>query len=207
MTLPWQTRTFREVARFDPVTAIAIAGTAISAVGSIAQGGAQSGAMRAQAQQSDYQAKVLQQNAGQARATSQAQAVVERRNAAYAMSRARAVAAASGGGATDPTVVNVEAKIGQQGEYNALSRLYSGEEAARGMEGEASLKQYEATQYETGADTSMATGMIGAVGQALSGTSSLMKGGGPPAAGPPAASTIGGGAASGTYPTMYEHYN
>jgi hypothetical protein len=66
------------------------------------------------------------------RATSQRESIADRRDARYLLSKARARAAASGGAMDDPTLVNIFGDIEAEGEYNALVRLWEGEEAAAG---------------------------------------------------------------------------
>lgn len=51
-----------------------------------------------------------------------------------AASRATSIAAASGGGALDPTIIDILSGIDTQADENAQSALYSGEERARGLE-------------------------------------------------------------------------
>jgi hypothetical protein len=80
------------------------------------------------------EAKQLRYAAGAARASSQRAAVEERRQARLLQSRGLAVAAASGGGASDVTVVNTLADVAKEGEYRALSALYEGNERAVGYE-------------------------------------------------------------------------
>lgn len=82
-------------------------------------------------------AKQLRYQAGQTRASSQRAAAEERRRARLLDSRARAVAAKSGAGVSDPTVVNLRGDIEARGEYNALSRMYEGETEAGSLELEA----------------------------------------------------------------------
>jgi hypothetical protein len=82
-------------------------------------------------------ARQLRYQAGQARASSQRAAAEERRRARILDSRARAVAAKSGAGVTDPTVVNVRSDIEGEGVYRALSRMYEGETEAASLEFEA----------------------------------------------------------------------
>lgn len=107
----------------------------------------------AMAQKALYDASQLTQQAGQTRAASQQQAIELKRNTDLTLSHARAVAAASGAGATDPTVQSVRAQIRSRGEYDALSALYNGEERARGMENQASLDRWMAPQYQSAGDT------------------------------------------------------
>lgn len=79
----------------------------------------------------------LRRMAGSERATAQRASIEERKRVRLLESRARAVAASSGAGASDPTVLNVMADLEAEGEYRALTRLYEGETAAGSLELEA----------------------------------------------------------------------
>lgn len=59
-------------------------------------------------------------------ASSQRKAMEQRRQTALVLSRQRAVAAAGGGDATDPTVTAIMGRTEQQGEYNAMIDMYNG---------------------------------------------------------------------------------
>lgn len=61
-------------------------------------------------------------------------------------SRATALAAASGGGASDPTVLNLVGDIGAQGEYNAAMELYNGQSRATTDINQGQNDVYEAQQ-------------------------------------------------------------
>lgn len=113
-----------------------------SAAGTLMQGQAAKDA-------ADSEAAQLEQNAGQERAISQLDASTQRRSARYAQSRAQAVAAASGAGASDPTVVDVISNIEGEGEFQALSSLYTGEERARGMEFGGKVRRREGQAAKT----------------------------------------------------------
>ena len=97
-------------------------------------------------------------------------------------SRAIAVAAASGGGIDDPTIVNLIGDLNAEGEYNIMARLYVGEDKAEGLrhgaeqqtrEGEAALN----AGYMKAAKTVMSSfgggagGAAGAAGAATAATS------------------------------------
>lgn len=82
-------------------------------------------------------ARRLRRLAGDERATSQLAAAEERRRARLLESRARAVAAKSGAGASDPSVLNLMADLSAEGEYRALARMYEGETGAQSLELEA----------------------------------------------------------------------
>jgi hypothetical protein len=111
----------------------------------------------------NYQANQLNVNAGQAKAASQVQAGLEARNTQLMVSRARAVAAASGGSADDPTVANIMARIAGEGSFRQRTALYGGESQARQMNMQADALRYQGQQAAQ-------AGKINAV-------SSLLKGG------------------------------
>lgn len=139
--------------------ALTLGGAALGAGGSIIGANAEAREMRREAAQ-------LEAQAGLERASSHRQAIDGRRQARLAMSRGLAVAAASGAGADDPTVVNTLADIEGEGEYRALSALYAGEETARGMEAEAAARR-------RGAKSTKSAGYLNAAGSILSAGSSL----------------------------------
>lgn len=91
----------------------------------------------------DAQAKQLRVQGKAEAARAGAEAAEERRQARYVSSRARAVAAASGAGATDPTVVNTIANLETEGEYRALMAMYNGEVRQNAAFGEASARRSE----------------------------------------------------------------
>lgn len=139
--------------------ALAVAGSALSAGGTIL--GSQS-----EGRELNMQANQLDVAAGTERASSQRAAIDERHQAKLLNSRALAVAGASGGGIDDPTVINTMAGISQEGEYRALTALYNGNEAAAGMEADAAAKRRGAKSVKT-------AGLIKAGGTILSAGSSL----------------------------------
>lgn len=66
-------------------------------------------------------------------AASQRTALEERRQADLVASRALAVAAASGGGVSDPTVVDILSRTKGEGAYRARVALYEGQARSRAM--------------------------------------------------------------------------
>jgi len=135
--------------------ALAIGGSIVSGVGQIQAG-------RAANVNAKFQAAQAQQQAGQERAAAQRVAIEERRKADLALSRGQAVLASSGGGTLDPTAMRLMGGIAQQGEYNALSALFQGEETARGLELSAAAKRMEGKQAKR-------AGMIGGISTIASG--------------------------------------
>ncbi len=139
--------------------ALMAAGSLLSAGGSIIGANSEAKELRSQAAQLDAQA-------GLERASSQRAAIDEKRQARLLASRGLAVAAASGGGADDPSVVNALAGIEGEGEYRALTALYNGDQTASGMEADAAAKRRGAKSVKT-------AGWMKAGGSILSAGSSI----------------------------------
>lgn len=79
----------------------------------------------------EFQALQEEEQAGISIALAQRSAAEERRQAGMQASRALAVAAASGGGVSDPTIVRLIAATRGEGVYRANVDLYEGEARAR----------------------------------------------------------------------------
>lgn len=91
----------------------------------------------------EFQAQMLEERAGAEIATAQRQRFEESRTAGLVASRALAVAAASGGGASDTTVGNLIARVKGEGAYRGMVRMYEGESRARTLRLGATAKRYE----------------------------------------------------------------
>lgn len=141
--------------------ALAIGGKAVQGVGTILSANSQAKALRKQADQLDIQA-------GQERASSQRQSMEEQRQARLAMSRGLAVAAASGGGASDPTVVNALANLAGEGEFRALTALYNGDQQALSTEADATARRKEAKNVKR-------AGLIQGIGTLLQAGSTMQE--------------------------------
>ncbi len=122
-------------------------GTILSAYGQYSGAKSEAAAMR-------YSAAEAVQQAQQERAAGQRQMLEEMRQASVVASRAQAVAASSGGGALDPSVVNTIADIHGRGAYQGLAALYSGESRAQGQLGMARAAEYKAGVFDKTAMTS-----------------------------------------------------
>ena len=107
------------------------------------QGKADRRAAETRMQAAEFEARLMEQRAGQELAVAQRQKFEEQRVAGLVASRAQAVAAASGGGASDTTVVNIISRVKGEGAYRAAVRLYEGESKARMLRLAASAKRYE----------------------------------------------------------------
>lgn len=108
------------------------------------------------------QAGQLDAQAGTTRASGQRQAIEEQRQARLASSRGLAVAAASGGGADDPTVVNLLANIAGEGEYRSATDLYTANEQAFSLESQADARRKEAKNVKRAAWIKAAGSILGA---------------------------------------------
>lgn len=91
----------------------------------------------------DFEANQLEVQAGQVVAASQRDVLDVQRVGRLAQSRALAVAAASGGGASAPTVINIIGNLAKESAYNGARALYAGEEKARLMKIQAWVKRQE----------------------------------------------------------------
>lgn len=101
----------------------------------------------------DFQATQLETNAGQEIAASQRVAENEVRNTALINSAALARAAASGAGASDPTVINIMARTAGMGAYRANVALYQGEAQARADRIQASALRFQGDTALSDAET------------------------------------------------------
>jgi hypothetical protein len=111
-------------------------------MGTIAQANAMRAQAQAEQQAANYKAQVENQQAQEDRAAAQRRALAEREKTQYAQSQLQALAAASGGGADDPTIIKLSSDIAAHGEYNALADMYTGESKGVDLENQANLDVY-----------------------------------------------------------------
>lgn len=142
-------------------TALLIGGSLLSAGGTIVSGLSQSSALKAEAAAKERQA-------GEVQAQSQRDAIERRKEADLLLSRQQAVAASTGGTATDTGVLNLMADTAAQGSYNVATSIYEGNSAAAGLLDQAAISRMQAKQ------ATMA-GFINAGSTMLSGFSSYQK--------------------------------
>ena len=124
----------------EPITA-AIALTAISggisAMGTIAGGKASQQAGVMAQQQKYYEAQQREMQALEARAGAQRSMFEKQREGKLLQSKLQARAAAGGGGADDPTVLDLGGGIAARTEYEAALEMFKGENRAAGLRDEA----------------------------------------------------------------------
>ena len=91
----------------------------------------------------DYRAGAMDQQATAERATAQRRRFETERETAKVQSTQRAVAAASGGGATSPTILDLMGDTAKRGAYLADLDTFAGEERAKGLETQAKITRME----------------------------------------------------------------
>ena len=123
----------------------ATAGMTVLSVGTkLIEAGAEKQSAKNARALAEYESAQLRYNGIQTQAGAQRDAIAVDRETQLNASRALAVAAASGGGASDPTVVRFIASNAADGAYRKALALYEGDDAARSM-------NMQADGVETGA--------------------------------------------------------
>lgn len=161
---------------------VSAGGTLLSSYGKFSEGNAilQRGEEENAAAQ--YSAIQMRQNAGQAQASAQRSAESQGVNTQLMLSHGLAAAAAGGGGATDPTVVNLMARVAGEGAYRQAVALYQGNDKARTLNMQADATEYSGQVALENAKATRTASGIGAVTSLLKGGTSLYSkysGGGP----------------------------
>lgn len=128
-------------------------GTLISVVGSVV------GGITAM-QNANAEAKMAKQRGDEELASAERKASERRREARLAASRTTALAAASGGMASDPTVTSILAGIDERGTYNSLAEIYQGKTARENYYAQASMLKRKGAQAMAG---SIFSGLSGAM--------------------------------------------
>jgi hypothetical protein len=133
----------------------------IAAASTIIGVGAQIKAGNEQRAMLEMQAREREEDAKAAQAESQREALIERKKAKNLVSRARAIAGASGAGSSDPTVTNILTDIETQGEVNYLNALHSGNTMARGLRSGAATARREGRAARTASNINAASTTLG----------------------------------------------
>ncbi len=114
----------------------------------------------------EFEAQQALINAGQAKAASQRTGADVERRAKLLESRALAVAAASGGGASDPSVVDIISGIAGEGSYRSALARYEGDDKARTLETQADAARFRGRAAKK-------AGIVGAFGTILGSPSAM----------------------------------
>ena len=144
-------------------------GSVVSFMGSIASANAMQAQAEAVQQQAQYKAKIDQIQGQQQVAAAQRKAQDQALQTKYAESRLQALAAGSGGGATDPTIINLGSNIAGQGEYNALSALYSGQSSQWAYNTQSGLDIYQGNLDSMALNSRANATILGGFGGLVSG--------------------------------------
>lgn len=137
------------------VPILAIAGTGLSVISRIQQGRYEEAALNMQARNEEAQGK-------EELAASQREAQEKRRESQLAQSRAIAIAAGSGAGVTNPTVVDILEDTAERGEYLAQTSLYGGKSRKAGYDDKAAASRFRGKQAKSGSIfDAIATGVSG----------------------------------------------
>jgi hypothetical protein len=131
-------------------------GTILGGASTIMGGGEAEAAAKQQSAQ-------LKANAIAEGATAQRQAINERQKARLLQSRVTALTAAGGGDTTDAGTQDILSDLENQGEYNALTALWNGDDRAAGLRSQANATMYEGkatkrSSYAKGAGTILSGG-------------------------------------------------
>lgn len=162
--------------------AMSVGGTLLSAFGQSLQGASHLVSGREALQASQFQAAQLRQNADQSVAAAQHSAADIQRDTDYITSRALAIAGASGGGAADPTVINLIAKTAGESAYRQSLALYAGTDKARQQNLQADATTYSGEMNLAGAKNVNVASNIAAASTLMKSGASLYSrygGGGP----------------------------
>lgn len=137
--------------------ALGILGTGITAAGAIKSGNA----AKANA---DFEATQLKQQAKEETAAAQRAQLQQRRKTNFLLSRQQSVAAASGLGALDPSVLQLAGDVTQEGAYQEGLIKYGGENRARGLRGQAAATEASGQAQQTGSYFSAAGSLASGFG-------------------------------------------
>jgi len=127
--------------RQDPITALLVAGTAMSAIGAIQQG-------RAQKAAADYNATINMQNAEIARRNAALEEKQAEREDYLRLGAIRAAQGKAGGMAGEGSVLDVLGDVAAQGELERQNIIYRGELNARGFTNTAQLDRFSGKQAQ-----------------------------------------------------------
>jgi hypothetical protein len=155
------------------MTVATVAAGAMSAAGTIMGGNAAAAAGQVSAARSiSRRRRKIRPRRNRGRLLS-ARALEKDRQATLLQSTLQANAAASGGGAADPTVIGLGQDIAGRGEYQSLMDMYTGENRARGIEDQAigsrltgDAQQAEGEAKRTASYLSAAGTLVGSAGSA-----------------------------------------
>lgn len=161
------------------LTAVSV-GTTL--VGRFIQGRAANQAGIAQEAAANYEADQMVDLAGNEVAGSQREAFETERQRDLLLSRQQAVAASSGGGASDPTVTDLMGDVYREGTYRSDMVRYTGADRASGLLAQAKATRMSGAAARRGGQLARTGTIIGGIGEAMGSAGSMFAkyGGTPP---------------------------
>jgi hypothetical protein len=153
-------------ADFDPITmtALTVAGGAMSAAGTLAGGAAAAQSGKAQQQAYEFQAQQDENNAAQAFASGQRNSLDSAMKARMAISRSQAVAAGSGVNAGEGSPLTNVGEIAQRGRYQSAMDLFNGQSKQTGLLNEAAGARYSGELAKIGGEEAQEASYFTAAG-------------------------------------------
>lgn len=143
----------------DPITMMMVGSTVLTAAGQYSAGKTEEKRAKLEARQMEEQGKAEI-------ASAQRAGFEQERQGERKASRMLALAAASGGGASDPTVINLMANLAGETQYRKAVEFYEGGERQRQLKYQADVRRYEGKEAKR-------AGKMAAFTTLLSGGSSL----------------------------------
>lgn len=152
----------------EPVEWAMLASATMAAVGSISQANATKQQMQSQADASNYNSIVANQNADSALQASSANEEAQRRKSAVAMGQQRAGLAESGIGLDSGTATDLTEQSALNAEMDALNIRYQGQTQAQAYKTQSALDVQAAQQAKANASSAQTSGYLTAGASALS---------------------------------------
>jgi len=143
------------------------ASAALTAVGQIQKSQAVAASERSQAAGLDFQTKILRDNAAAVMRESGARQDALARRQGLQIGRQGAAAGQSGFLASEGTLGSVLTQSAVEAELNLLNENYSGQMAARGLENQARLNNYESARLRANARAARTSGYLAAAGTGI----------------------------------------
>lgn len=140
---------------------VGLLGTGLQVMASIQQGKAQEAA-------AEFEAKQREKAAAEEFAAGQRAALDKARETDEVLSRQRALAAASGGGVQDASILDIYEDTAQRGAYNEAVARYGGEERAKGQLDAAAAARLKGKSAAQGA-------MLSGIASGISGFGQIFK--------------------------------
>ena len=159
-----------------PILGAQIMSTVLTAGGQFQRGNASQAIGQRTAQADRWQAQQLIQGAGQEIAAAQRTAENQDLATSYIVSQALARAAASGGGASDATVIHNIARIQAEGKYRSNVARYEGDTKARNMTMQANALDWMGENAIADAKTAKNASLLGGFSTILTGAAKTMAG-------------------------------